>query len=91
MLFERQALSETSADLLTEVAGLYSRHQRFAMAESLFMEAAMLTPYRTSVYLGLARNYRAAGELEAARRELARAIELDPSNEAARSMIAKIE
>ena len=91
MLLERQELSEPRADLLTEVAGLYSRHQRFAMAESLFMEAATLTPYRTSVYLGLARNYRAAGELHAARRELDRVLELDPSNESALSMIAKIE
>ena len=91
VLFERQELVEPSADLLTEVAGLYSRRQRFATAESLFMEAAVLTPYRPSIYLGLARNYRAAGELGAARRELAHVIELDPSNEAAHSMIAKME
>ena len=91
MLFEKQELSEPSADLLMEVARLYSRHRRFAMAESLFMEAATLAPYRTSVYLGLARIYRATGELDAARRELDHVLELDPSHEAARSMIAQIE
>ena len=91
MQFESQDLSEPSADLLIEIAGLYSRYRRFATAESLFMEAATLAPHRTSVYLGLARTYRAIGELDAARRELARVIELDPSNEAARLLITQIE
>ncbi len=89
--FERLELSEPSADLLTGGAELYLRHQQLAMAEALFTEAATLTPYRVSVYLGLARTHRAAGELDTARRELERVLELDPSNKAARSMIAMME
>jgi tetratricopeptide (TPR) repeat protein len=50
------------------------------MAQGLYSEAVALSRYHAPAYLGLARNYRALGDLENARLELEELLELDPSN-----------
>jgi FimV-like protein len=50
------------------------------MAQGLYSEAVALAPHYAPAYLGLARNYRALGDLENARHELEEVIGFDPSN-----------
>jgi FimV-like protein len=69
------------------VADEYRRLRQHAMAQGLYSEAVALSPYYAPAYLGLARNYRALGDFENARRELEEVIGFDPSNaDAAREL-----
>jgi DNA-binding SARP family transcriptional activator len=59
------------------------------MAQGLYTEAAALSPDHAPAYLGLARNFRALGDIENARRELEELLAFDPANtEAARELQA---
>ena len=80
VLEERSLPSESALELLCRVADEYRRVRQFAMAQGLYSEAVALSPYHAPAYLGLARNYRALGDLENARRELEELIGFDPSN-----------
>ncbi len=80
ILEERSLPSESALELLCLVGDEYRRLRQYAMAQGLYSEAAALSPYYAPAYLGLARNYRALGDLESARRELEEVIGFDPSN-----------
>jgi Tfp pilus assembly protein PilF len=80
ILEDRSLPSETALELLCLVADEYRRLRQYAMAQGLYSEAAALSPYHAPAYLGLARNYRALGDLENARRELEEVLGFDPSN-----------
>ena len=80
-LFEDRSLpSESALELLCLVADEYRRRRQYAMAQGLYSEAVALSPYHAPAYLGLARNYRALGDLENARHDLEEVIGFDPSN-----------
>jgi Flp pilus assembly protein TadD len=57
------------------------------MAQSLFTEAATLFPFHASAYLGLAHAHQRAGAPDEAIREARRALELDPGNQRARTLL----
>jgi tetratricopeptide (TPR) repeat protein len=80
LLEERSLASERALELLCLVADEYRRLRQHAMAQGLYSEAVALSPYYAPAYLGLARNYRASGDLENARLELEELIGFDPSN-----------
>ena len=87
ILEERSLPSENGLELLCLVADEYRRRRQHAMAQSLYSEAVAMSPYYAPAYLGLARNYRALGDLENARHELEEVIAFDPSNaDAAREL-----
>lgn len=77
---ERSLPSESSLELLCLVADEYRNRRQFAMAQALYSEAIALSRYYARAYLGLARNYRALGDLESARLELEEVLGFDPSN-----------
>jgi tetratricopeptide (TPR) repeat protein len=86
---ERSLPSEDALELLCLVADEYRRRGQTAMAQGLYTEAAALSPYHAPAYLGLARNFRALGDIENARRELEEILAFDPANtEAARELQA---
>jgi tetratricopeptide (TPR) repeat protein len=86
---ERSLPSEDALELLCLVADEYRRRGQTAMAQGLYTEAAALSPYHAPAYLGLARNFRALGDIENARRELEELLAFDPANtEAARELQA---
>jgi Tfp pilus assembly protein PilF len=80
---ERSLPSENSLELLCLLADEYRNRRQHAMAQGLYSEAVALSPYYAPAYLGLARNYRALGDLENASRELEEVLGFDPSNAAA--------
>jgi Tfp pilus assembly protein PilF len=80
VLEERSLPSESALELLCLVADEYRNRRQHAMAQGLYSEAVALSRYHAPAYLGLARNYRALGDLENARLELEELLELDPSN-----------
>ncbi len=77
---ERSLASESALELLCFVADEYRNRRQYAMAQGLYSEAVAMSPYYAPAYLGLARNYRALGDLENARREIEELIGFDPSN-----------
>ena len=77
---ERSLPSESALELLCLLADDYRNRRQHAMAQGLYSEAVALSPYYAPAYLGLARNYRALGDLENARLELEELIGFDPSN-----------
>jgi len=84
---ERSLPSERSLELLCLVADEYRKRRLYATAQGLYSEAVAMSPYYAPAYLGLARNHRALGDLENARRELQHLLGFDPSNaEAAREL-----
>jgi tetratricopeptide (TPR) repeat protein len=80
ILEERSLPSESALELLCLLADEYRNRRQHAMAQALYSEAVALSPYYAPAYLGLARNYRALGDLENARHELEEVIDFDPSN-----------
>ena len=88
---ERSLPSEDALELLCLVADEYGRRGQTAMAQALYTEAAALSPYYAPAYLGLARNFRALGDLENARRELEELLAFDPSNTEAAKELQAIE
>jgi Tetratricopeptide repeat len=87
---ERGLPSETTLVLLCNVGDEYLNRGQTAMAQGLFSEAAAISRFHVPAVLGLARAYRAAGDLASARSELERALALDPSNETARRQLDEI-
>jgi Tfp pilus assembly protein PilF len=84
---ERSLPTENSLELLCLVADEYRRRRQHAMAQGLYSEAVALSPYYAPAFLGLARNFRALGDLESSRRELEEILGFDPSNaDAAREL-----
>jgi len=77
---ERSLPSESALELLCLLADEYRNRRQHAMAQGLYSEAVALSPYHAPAYVGLARNYRALGDLANARRELEQVIGFDPSN-----------
>jgi tetratricopeptide (TPR) repeat protein len=77
---EERSLSENALELVCSVADEYRNLRQHAMAQGLYSEAVALSPYHAPAYVGLARNYRASGDLENARRELEELLRFDPSN-----------
>lgn len=88
---DRSLSSEHAADLLSLVGDAYRNRASTAMAQAFFSEAVTLSQFHVPARLGLARTYRAAGELDAARRELQKILEIDPSNPQARQEIQELE
>jgi Tfp pilus assembly protein PilF len=87
LLEERRLPSESALELLCLLAEEYRRRRQHAMAQGLYSEAVAMSPYYAPAYLGLARNYRALGDVENARRELEEVLAFDPSNaDAAREL-----
>ncbi|HJS72891.1 MAG TPA: tetratricopeptide repeat protein [Vicinamibacteria bacterium] len=78
---EERSLSESALELLCLVGDEYARRRQHAMAQGLYSEAVAMSRYHAPAYIGLARNYRALGDLESARRELEELLQFDPSNE----------
>jgi tetratricopeptide (TPR) repeat protein len=84
---ERSLPAESALELLCLVGDEYQRRRQHAMAQGLYSEAVAMSPYYAPAYLGLARNYRALGDLENARHELEEVLAFDPSNaDAARGL-----
>jgi len=75
--------SESALELLCLLGDEYRNRRQHAMAQGLYSEAVAMSPYYVPAYLGLARNYRALGDLVNARHELEEVIGFDPSNASA--------
>lgn len=80
ILEERSFPAESALELLCLLGDEYQRRRQHAMAQGLYSEAVAMSPYFAPAYLGLARNYRALGDLENARHELEEVLAFDPSN-----------
>lgn len=79
--------TESALELLCRIGDEYQRRRQHAMAQGLYSEAIAMSSYHAPAYVGLARNYRALGDLENARRELEEVLRFDPSNaDAAREL-----
>jgi Tfp pilus assembly protein PilF len=80
ILEERSLPAEGALELLCLLGDEYQRRRQHAMAQGLYSEAVAMSPHFAPAYLGLARNYRALGDLENARHELEEVLAFDPSN-----------
>jgi tetratricopeptide (TPR) repeat protein len=79
--------TESALELLCRIGDEYQRRRQHAMAQGLYSEAIAMSSYHAPAYVGLARNYRALGDLENARREIDEVLRFDPSNaDAAREL-----
>jgi tetratricopeptide (TPR) repeat protein len=84
---ERDLPTESALELLCLIGDEYQRRRQHAMAQGLYSEAVAMSTYHAPAYIGLARNYRALGDLENARREIEEVLRFDPSNaDAAREL-----
>ncbi len=83
LIEERSLPSESALELLCLLGDEYRNRRQHAMAQGLYSEAVAMSPYYVPAYLGLARNYRALGDLDNARHELEEVIGFDPSNASA--------
>jgi Tfp pilus assembly protein PilF len=90
VLEERSLSRESALELLCLLADEYRNRRQHAMAQGLYSEAAAISPHYAPAYLGLARNYRALGDVSNARLELERILEFDPSNEDAGRELSQI-
>ncbi|HEY7818963.1 MAG TPA: tetratricopeptide repeat protein [Vicinamibacteria bacterium] len=90
VLEERSLSRESALELLCLLADEYRNRRQHAMAQGLYSEAAAISPHYAPAYLGLARNYRALGDVGSARLELERILEFDPSNEEAGRELSQI-
>ena len=84
---EEGAFAEDSAELLVGTGDIYLARGQVAMAQSLYTEAATLFPFHAPAYLGLAHTHQRAGAPDDAIREARRALELDPENNQARTLL----
>ncbi|MGH9336249.1 MAG: tetratricopeptide repeat protein, partial [Vicinamibacteria bacterium] len=80
LMEERSLPTESALELLCALGDEYRNRRQYAMAQALFSEALTLSRYHAPAYLGLARNYRALGELENAQKELTEILAFDPSH-----------
>jgi len=87
---DRRRLVENSVELLVKMANAYLGRRRLAMAQSLYTEAATVSPHDARAHLGLARIYRRSGDDDAALRELEQVLASEPGNEAARAELDAI-
>jgi Tfp pilus assembly protein PilF len=90
VLEERSLSRESALELLCLLADEYRNRRQHAMAQGLYSEAAAISPHYAPAYLGLARNYRALGDVRSARLELDRILEFDPGNEEAQRELSQI-
>lgn len=84
---DEHELFEDGVDLLVGMGSIYLGRKRVAMAESLFTEAAALSPYRAPAHIGLARAHQLAGERDRAMSAARRALEIEPANLEAQSIL----
>jgi Tfp pilus assembly protein PilF len=87
---ERDLPSENALEILCMVGDEYRRRGQHAMAQGLYSEAVAMSRYHAPAYVGLARNYRATGDLENARREIDELLRFDPSNEDGRRELEEL-
>jgi Tfp pilus assembly protein PilF len=88
---ERHLADTETVELLAAAGDVYLTARRNALAQGLFTEAVTLSPYHVRSRLGLARVYREAGDVEGARAELGRVLDLEPANQQARTLLELLE
>jgi tetratricopeptide (TPR) repeat protein len=78
------------AELVAQTANQFMNRGQSVMAQSLFVRALALAPRDPNANLGLARAYRAIGDLRAAEDQYRKLLQIEPTNEAASRELERI-
>ncbi len=88
---ERNLPADSALELLCSMGEVYLNRRSTGTAQGLFSEAVARSRDYVPAYLGLARTYQVSGDIENARRELERALSIDPSNARALGQLEEIK